>query len=340
VSLALAQEHAPVVVLHADEEHWPIDPGEFVRRSALCWQGRGGVEVVAPAGTVEAARLGRGGDPYASPDRRHRAAEHTRPFDRRDGLGEREGFVLRLDGDEARLGRRPAAGAARYEGVPVYYEHDEPAGTLSYWLFYAASTVPALLRDLDPRSAAREARAGEDEQIAGAIAERDEARVLEQLRVGYPHLEPAAPETRAALRFPDLVGWAKKLYWHVRNDDFPVAHEGDWERVAVVLDGGRATHVDYYQHHGAQRCPRREGRPVVYSALGSHASVPRQVAGLDDTLRSGLEWHTWDDLRDVRDAGWFGYGGAWGKLGEVSDGTGPLGPSRWKRPARELSGCD
>jgi hypothetical protein len=340
VSLELAQAHAPLVVLHADEEYWPIDPEEFVRRSALVWQGPDGADVVAPAGTVEAARLGRAGDSYASPDGAHHTAEHTRPFDRRDGLAEREGFVLRLDGDEARLGSPPAAGAARFDGVPVFYEHDEPAGLISYWAFYAASTVPALVRDLDLRSTRRAARAGADEQIAGAIAERDERRILQQLRVGYPQLEPAAPETGAALGFPDLAGWAKKLYWHLRNDDFPVAHEGDWERIAVVLDGGRATHVDYYQHHGAERCPRREARPVVYSALGSHASVPRQVAGLDDTVRAGLEWHTWYDLRDVREAGWFGYGGAWGNLGEVSDGTGPLGPSRWKRPARELSACE
>jgi hypothetical protein len=149
-------------------------------------------------------------------------------------------------------------------------------------------------------------------------------------------------------------------------------HEGEWERITVDLDGqGLATHVRYWQH----TCTTPETvpydaveqagtHPVVYSALGSHASfpdireVPREglcplagpIAGQgwgDKTAAGGAEWKTWaTDLRDAADQFWYGFGGAWGEVGThlnsgdacvtaemvVSgvgckiDVTGPLGP--------------
>jgi hypothetical protein len=142
---------------------------------------------------------------------------------------------------------------------------------------------------------------------------------------------------------------------------FRFGHEGDWERVVVLLDGrDQPLGIAYYQHEGPpQIVPWNSGsaavagprRPVVFAALGTHASYPgagsKEVtlgdlrlgnnsigpsATFQESRAPGTEWETWHDLRDVR-AAWFGYGGAWGNRGRFPFTTGPLGPSRWKDPA-------
>lgn len=142
---------------------------------------------------------------------------------------------------------------------------------------------------------------------------------------------------------------------------FRFGHEGDWERVVVLLDGReQPLDVAYYQHEGPpQIVPwstvsapvAGSRRPVVFAALGTHASYPgpgsKDVtlgdlrlgsqnigpsATFQESRAAGAEWETWLDLRDVR-AAWFGYGGAWGNRGRFPFTTGPLGPSRWKDPA-------
>lgn len=142
---------------------------------------------------------------------------------------------------------------------------------------------------------------------------------------------------------------------------FRFGHEGDWERIVVLLDEReRPLEVAYYQHEGPPQIvpwnsasapaagPRR---PLVFAALGTHASYPgpgskdvtlgdlrlgRESTGPSATFQesraAGAEWATWLDLRDVRTA-WFGYGGAWGNRGRFPFTTGPLGPSKWKDPA-------
>jgi hypothetical protein len=142
---------------------------------------------------------------------------------------------------------------------------------------------------------------------------------------------------------------------------FRFGHEGDWERVVVLLDDrDHSLGVAYYQHEGPPQIvawstasvpgagPRR---PVVFAALGTHASYPGPgsadvtlgdlrlgnnsigpSATFQESRAAGTKWETWRDLRDVR-AAWFGYGGAWGNRGRFPFTTGPLGPSRWKDPA-------
>jgi len=59
--------------------------------------------------------------------------------------------------------------------------------------------------------------------------------------------------------------------------DYWKSHEGDWEAVTVLLDaGGRPSEVGASRHCGGARrawarVERRGARPVLYSALGSHA---------------------------------------------------------------------
>lgn len=145
-----------------------------------------------------------------------------------------------------------------------------------------------------------------------------------------------------------------------------VSHEGDWERVSVLLRRGRE--ADQYVPQSARFHYHRDYRdvpwfavkrassgaarqtppthPVVYSARGSHASFWR--AGKYEAVfeRGGRQhfsvfdsaiacpdcpqWQTWRLMRDVRKEPWYGFGGAWGNVGGSSDTTGPLGPSKFK----------
>jgi hypothetical protein len=122
------------------------------------------------------------------------------------------------------------------------------------------------------------------------------------------------------IREGDLVTGAWLQYWvFYYYDDFPrVAigdHEGDWEMVQVRVDADGVPHNAVYAHHGdAAKCtwPKLDtsgARPVVYVALGSHASYfhtgrhgndfdvdgkqPRRVRKLIRINNSSPKWINW-----------------------------------------------
>lgn len=73
-------------------------------------------------------------------------------------------------------------------------------------------------------------------------------------------------------------------------------HEGDWELVQYRVDDNRIVEAVYAQHAGAERCganaiQRRDGRPVVYAAHGSHASY----------FKAGTRDRLWPDPNDESD---------------------------------------
>jgi hypothetical protein len=145
-----------------------------------------------------------------------------------------------------------------------------------------------------------------------------------------------------------------------------VAHEGDWERVAVRLDGrNRATMVAWWQHNCKRPQTHRwdergdfhivgRSHPAAYIAYGGHATYPQAgqtelacpatsllgvFSGGDDSHRGGgVTWSTWQDgedgFQDARTAAWYGYGGSWGDKTRQSPDSfwGPLGPSKYKKP--------
>jgi hypothetical protein len=122
----------------------------------------------------------------------------------------------------------------------------------------------------------------------------------------------------------------------VRPVDQLFDHEGDWERVAVLLDAANyPTDVVYFGHGGKCRVPwskaPKEGEhPIAYSAKGTHASYPGpgiHRAGIDQTS-AGTPWRTWQNLRLVDDEPWRDYGGGWGNVGQGPHATGPEGPHR------------
>lgn len=140
-----------------------------------------------------------------------------------------------------------------------------------------------------------------------------------------------------------------------------LTHEGDWERIDVLLrPGGRPDRwapvsVGYWIHGRRRDVPWDEvelasaGReptpthPVAYAARGNHAPYPdegdtvvRRDAGDGRTVRATDErlscrdcprWRTWENLRPVRREPWYGYGGAWGAVGSSADNSSPIGPS-------------
>ena len=105
--------------------------------------------------------------------------------------------------------------------------------------------------------------------------------------------EPAAPVVYGAVFRSD--GRIALQYWlfHAfdlwsplvpQSPDYWKAHEGDWEAVTVLLDAaGRPIEVGASRHCGGARrawakVEQRGARPVVYSALGSHALYFRRAA--------------------------------------------------------------
>jgi hypothetical protein len=142
------------------------------------------------------------------------------------------------------------------------------------------------------------------------------------------------------------VYWPKHyiIYWffYAYNDGWsPFGnHVGDWENITVQLDKTKniARRVAYYAHGDVSEdlewkdVPkyRNTSHPIVYSAIGSHASYHK--AGLHwhgvipDYTKRGPRWETWNKLRDAKECPWYGYGGGWGKVGARKGTTGPEGP--------------
>lgn len=141
-----------------------------------------------------------------------------------------------------------------------------------------------------------------------------------------------------------------------------LTHEGDWERVDVLLrgEGGeweplavRLTGPDGRPREIAWerlRLTAAEGgpaaaptHPVLFAARGGHSLYARPgaherdvdlgdgrvVRVRDVAVASCMEcprWETWRRLSPAGDRAWYGFGGAWGEVGPTDQRTGPLGP--------------
>jgi len=139
----------------------------------------------------------------------------------------------------------------------------------------------------------------------------------------------------------------------------PLSHEGDWERVSVLLRrGGRPdsyTPIAVRYHDGprpqdvawsdAPVASRRSGgprtHPVAFATRGGHTPVPAPLDRRQPARADGLElavheqatacpacpeWRTWRKLLPARTQPWWGYGGAWGSPYRSNANSGPLGP--------------
>jgi len=365
VTLALpevAAKYAPLVVLHGDEKLLPSSADRFVARSCLRWAtGRGldGDEVPTAPGDVDASRLGAASrDPYRMES--HIASALTRPLDdhaaRRGDPPLEQGFFLRLRKEaDARGDKSTSPDPSVYTGSTTFYDYDADAKALTYWLFYPGSSPPlGILRageqvGVRTRGAGGQPSAeGPPDVVEAAVA----AATLEEFALAYPGLSLEAEPAVGTRGFGGdvlqrLRVVAEGVRALLRADD--VLHEGDWERITVYLDEanpGQAppAAVAFYRHSTntfrawEEVEKEAETHPVVYSAIGSHASLPSPGYGFVDVGDAdGPRWRTWepeDALVSIVEQPWYGFGGAWGRLGRVRDATGPLGPgAHWKHAA-------
>ncbi len=135
------------------------------------------------------------------------------------------------------------------------------------------------------------------------------------------------------------------------------SHEGDWERVDVLLQKGaraeqyRPVAVEYHRAGTAKQIvpwADVEGagtpmatHPVVYAGRGGHTPYPsrgqHRIRGFSYGRRTVTteesnacadcpQWRTWQNLRSVRAEPWYGFGGGWGLRWERDETSGPLGP--------------
>jgi hypothetical protein len=173
--------------------------------------------------------------------------------------------------------------------------------------------------------------------------------------VCYTHVRPAPAEQYQGMYDVQYI------FFYAYNGDMvwgtiESAHEADFEHITVrVEDDLKTIHRIYYSAHDVEgRWYAREtspgakdgygvteeGRPLVYSALDSHASYPwpgewdRIRMPNDFTRDGGPEWdcktniiNLGEKLFPMEDVNWLQYSGHWGEIGEARWTTGPYGPA-------------
>jgi hypothetical protein len=346
---------APLVHLHPDEDILPMSAQEFIDHSVLGWANAGagcdpkelagGKELNEAKGLdpIDVARLGKGPQPYPhGPDEgclpegeSFAADEHTRPYDGKRG-----------DPDKKK-------------GVPAVPKLQALKDGQGFFLDVAKSARKGFTQPHRP------AQQEIVEDVPVYVESHGEK------------LEAADREWMSRLKGEQVAGALRITYWFFYGLSRPpgvparsdaLVHEGDWERISVLLahlepdDSLRYVPVSVtYHHHNEQRvlpwyAVRRvfggsaaapePTHPVVYSAEGSHASYWRagsypteykpdgkRLFAVDDeaiACTSCPQWHTWDLVLNALDQGWYGFGGAWGEVGGSGDVSGPLGPSSYK----------
>lgn len=357
----VARKFAPLVVLHGDDKLRPSSAEWFIGRSTLRWAtGRGldGDPVPGAERRVDPKRLGAASaDPYRVGN--YSASALTRPLDdqaaRQGDPPTEQGFFLRLRREASARGTKSASADRKlYTGVPTYYDYDERAKALTYWLFYPGSSPPLGVLRLTEQIGVRSrdaaevpTRDGPPDEVEAAVS----AAMLEEFRRAYPGLALEAWPPAGARGFPGDIAQQLRVVAAgvkalLRDDN--VLHEGDWERITLYLDQAAPltkppAHVAYYRHatntFRKWQSVRKQGtHPLVFCAIGSHASLPSPGFGFIDVGDpNGPRWETWkpeNGVLPIEDQPWYGFGGAWGRLGKVRDATGPLGPgAHWKRAA-------
>jgi hypothetical protein len=129
------------------------------------------------------------------------------------------------------------------------------------------------------------------------------------------------------------------VYWFFYPyNDFINKHEGDWERIAVQVDGDTPTGVTFWKHE-LPPCQlpwdkvehTGDGRPAIYAAKNAHGAYPHAghypVPFGRDEASTGSDWRTWEQAKEVQAQPWHGFGGGWGVVAPVEIFSGPDGPN-------------
>jgi hypothetical protein len=220
-------------------------------------------------------------------------------------------------------------------GEPAYYRNPyDPRCELDFDLRFDADQ---LTRPHDPGPRVDGVRPGEGFYLDLV----DEARPGPQPAVDADGKPRSISAPVYSERIDEGDGGVRLAYWMLFGVDGmpgdPGTHEGDWERVDVLLrDAGDGRYEPLTVQlpadgtgfvDSAWEATRRAGRthPVVQLARGTHdATVVERGAG----CAGCLPWEAWRTLADAREQSWYGFGGAWGEVGAGDATTGPLGPHR------------
>jgi hypothetical protein len=190
----------------------------------------------------------------------------------------------------------------------------------------------------------------------GCVFEEDFGRFFDGRSVVYSHVATQADR-------PGLLALQYWFFWYhnpSKND-----HEGDWEFISLLFEADTAAEalteepvaIGYAQHEGGERADwdgtklDREGdRPIVYPAVGSHASYYGQALYFG---RSGAEGFGCDNtdgpsrrldpdvvalpdqVTDPDDPlAWLAFQGRWGQRERAffNGPTGPYAKGRWDEP--------
>lgn len=148
--------------------------------------------------------------------------------------------------------------------------------------------------------------------------------------------------------------WLQYFFFYYFNDEDVLGfglHQGDWETMQIRLGAdGVPDRVVFGEHTGFRSCdwseldheigPWGTIAPVVYVALGGHASYPLAgsyaLGGPNDNAH-GDGARAWPALQDISDPGpaWLDWGGYWGAT-DYTESHSPVGPrfqtERWSHP--------
>lgn len=321
---------APLVHLHSREPSFPTSAQRFIQRSTLKWVTDGCVGPANVATGRVADRKTAGPVPRLDPAR----------------LGGRPPYRRRSLAKDCEHRRSTVYTTAQH--TRPYDRRDRPPGLGLEGGFYLDLLTGAYGGDRWVR------RRGDQAVLEGIPA--------------YVAVERAPVGGEPGLRLAYWLLFARSE--SLAADGKRVSsHEGDWERVDVVL--GRVARRGQYRpvrlvlHRPGDRRARvpwravdrvddrarpdglRGTHPVVYVARASHTPYSRPgrhrarvrtydgqwTLARDRATACGRcpRWRTWDHLLRVGRQPWYGYGGGWGLRFRNSASTGPLGPSPFAR---------
>jgi hypothetical protein len=348
----LARRYAPILVMHPGDPWMPISAAAFLKTCELWVSAAGGQTKLADAGAIDHAKLGAAAQTsaYAAAldgdgEPSIYAWQLNRPF-------QKTGAVVTTDEDYGFYVKRPKRWTSPdgYElaRVPMYYEWKNET-TLCFWFCMAGSALPqnliGMLRSFFGHS---------HPNIEGGGAAPGTPLPAASIEAATANLNAFG------VSLGDVVA---AVEFFARLDNKEEIHQGDWEGATVSFDGETPTIITLFQHgHGVPfgfaQLELAGTRPVLYSGLGSHATVASPATAGEEVVASRANGSVWapegDLIRDASAEPWFGFGGAWGarrfpELGDFSsdirravcgltkkqfdvweESTGPLGPSVYK----------
>jgi PKD repeat protein len=301
--------YAPILYLHPEEKHFPMDPGDFIASSKLKWAHNDCTDdddrAWSPLNVLALKQgqythqadflsclgkaVGHFGENYSSnqltaPAEAIKAGEsnqlHVTP-------GRREGFYLDIPKNK-QLGDKPTRNQPYTNNL--YYEYVQ-GKYIIYWFFYGYSG-----RDLDEHE-------GDWEHIVVRLNEKDEATHVTY----YQHFCDPANADYGIFTWEEMR--QKNYLW------------GSHPAVFSALEG----HPSFPPMNQTVEFPC--GDPLTIR----QGTFDRVNADFTDISRA---WHTANGtLRDARKQPWYGLGVGWGERVSVTDlgfGWGPLGPGPLK----------